>query len=84
MIASPLSDMLKSMKKGKKINVFMLTSSAQAAFRKLCNAFTRVLVLVYFDLKKPIQLETDASGYVIAGILSQPVNMHANSKSSAY
>src|SRR5947207_11183675 len=61
MIASPLSDMLKGMKKGKKIGVFVLMSSAQAAFRKLCNAFTRALVLAYFDLKKPIWLETNAS-----------------------
>ena len=84
MIASPLSDMLKGMKKGKKTGVFVLTSSVQAAFRKLCDAFTRAPVLVHFDPKKPIQLKTDASGYAIAGILSQPADTHANSKSSAH
>ena len=76
--------MLKGMKKGKKTGVFILTSSAQAAFRKLCNAFTRALVLVYFNLKKLIWLETDALRYAIASILSQPVDMHVNSKSSAH
>src|SRR5437773_9798536 len=69
-IASPLSDMLKSMKKGKKTGVFILTTSMQAVFRKLCDAFTKALVLAYFDPKKPIQLETNASEYAIASILS--------------
>ena len=41
-------------------------------------------MLVHFDLKKLIQLETDASEYTIASILSQPVDTHANSKSSAH
>jgi len=70
MIVSSLSDMLKGIKKGKKTGIFMLTDSAQGAFRKLCDAFTKAPVLVHFDPKQPIQLETDASGYAIAGILS--------------
>ena len=84
MIVNPLSNMLKSMKKGKKTGVFVLTSSMQAVFRKLCDAFTRAPVLAHFDPKKPIRLKTNASGYAIAGILSQPADMHANSKSSAH
>ena len=84
MIVSPLSDMLKGIKKGKKTGAFMLTDSVWGAFRKLHDAFTKVLVLAYFDLKQPIQLETDALGYMIAGILSQPADMQATSKSSAY
>src|SRR5436309_5093676 len=84
MIASPLSDMLKGIKKGKKTGAFMLTDSTRGAFRKLRDAFTKALVLAHFDLKQPIRLETDASGYAIAGILSQPVDTQATSKSSAH
>ena len=43
-------------------------------FKKLYNAFTKVPVLVYFDLKQLIWLETDTSGYVIASILNQLVD----------
>ena len=46
MIASPLSDMLKGIKKGKKTGAFMLTNSVQGAFRKLYDAFTKAPVLV--------------------------------------
>src|SRR5438876_11900549 len=76
--------MLKGIKKGKKTGAFMLTDSARGVFRKLRDAFTKALVLAHFDPKQPIRLETDASGYAIAGILSQPVDMQATSKSSAH
>ena len=76
--------MLKGIKKGKKTGVFMLTDSVQGVFRKLHNTFTKALVLAHFNSKQLIQLETDASGYVIAGILSQPADMQETSKSSAH
>ena len=84
MIASPLSDMLKGIKKRKKTGAFMLTDSLQGAFRKLHDAFTKAPVLAHFDPKQPIWLKTDASGYMIAGILSQLVDMQVTSKSSAH
>ena len=43
--------MLKGIKKGKKTGAFMLTNSIQGIFRKLCNTFTKALVLAYFNLK---------------------------------
>ena len=51
MIASLLSNMLKGIKKGKKTGAFMLTDSAQGAFRKLCDTFTKVPVLAHFNPK---------------------------------
>ena len=84
MIASLLSDMLKGIKKRKKTGAFMLTDSVRGAFRKLRDAFTKALVLAHFDSKQPIRLETNASEYAIAGILSQPVDTQATSKSSAH
>ena len=76
--------MLKGIKKEKKTGAFMLTDSTQGTFRKLHNTFTKVLVLVHFNLKQLIQLKINASGYTIAGILSQLVDMQATSKSLAY
>jgi hypothetical protein len=40
-------------------------------FQHLREAFTTAPVLVLFDPAKPIRLETHASGYAIAGIISQ-------------
>ncbi len=48
-----------------------LTSEARRSFQELVSAFTNSLFLIYFDAKRPIRLETDASGDAISGILSQ-------------
>jgi hypothetical protein len=42
------------------------------AFRRLQDEFTKASVLAHFDFDKSICLETDASGYAIAGIIAQP------------
>ncbi len=44
---------------------------ASRSFEELVAIFTNSPLLVYFDAKCPIKLETDASGYAIFGILSQ-------------
>jgi hypothetical protein len=41
------------------------------SFAELCDALTKALVLAHFDPARPIHLETDASGFAIAGIISQ-------------
>jgi hypothetical protein len=41
------------------------------SFAELCNAFSKVLELAHFDPAWPICLETDASGFAIAGIILQ-------------
>jgi hypothetical protein len=71
-IAAPLSESLKGMKNGKKTGPFTYTDEATSVFRRLREAFTRAPVLQHFDPEKLIKLETDASGFAIAGILSQP------------
>ena len=48
-----------------------LSLEAQTAFRVLVRAFTTAPFLQHFDVMLPIRLKTDASGYVISGILSQ-------------
>ncbi len=48
-----------------------LTAEARRSFQDLVATFTTSPVLIHFDAKRPIKLETDASGYAISGILSQ-------------
>ena len=49
----------------------MWSSDQQAAFDQLKNAFTTAPILRHFDYEREIIVETDASDYVSAGILSQ-------------
>ena len=48
-----------------------LTTNAKRAFIKLRQAFVKALILNHFDSKRHIQIETDALGYAISGILNQ-------------
>jgi len=58
---------------------------AELAFRKLEKVFTDAPILQHFDQAKPTHLQTDASGFSIAGILNQndgfvtlrPVNFYS-------
>src|SRR6266481_6344187 len=50
---------------------FLWGPEHQAAFEKLKVAFTQALVLAHFDPANPIVVETDASDYAIAAIISQ-------------
>ena len=48
-----------------------LTPDAKRAFTQLRQAFTKAPILRHFDLECHIQIETDASGYAIGGVLGQ-------------
>ena len=47
-----------------------LTPGASLAFTLLRKVFTKALILHHFDSKHHIQIETNAPGYVIGGVLS--------------
>ena len=47
-----------------------LTPGAKRAFTQLRQAFIKAPILRHFDLECHIQIETDASGYAIGGVLS--------------
>src|SRR5258705_6110850 len=64
-LASPLSALTK------KDKPFLWTTQTESAFQALKQAFTTAPILQHFDPEKPIIVETDASDYVSAGILSQ-------------
>ena len=48
-----------------------LTPEARSAFNRLRLAFTEALILWHFNPECHIQIETDALGYAIGGVLSQ-------------
>ena len=65
-LTAPISDLLKG--KSKK---WEWTREAEKAFQKLKAAFMEAPILQHFDPEKPITLQTDASGFAIAGIVNQ-------------
>lgn len=44
----------------------------KATFQRLKELFTKAPILVYFDPEKKIIIKTDASGFAIAAVISQP------------
>src|SRR6266516_2204659 len=70
-ITAPLSDLLKGSKDGKKSGPFDFPEKARSAFQKLKQAFTSAPMLLHYDPTKPTRLETYASGYVLAGVITQ-------------
>ena len=65
--AKPLYDCTQKMYDGK----WEWGEKEQQAFDELRRKLTTTPVMVHFDPKAPIKLETDASKYVCSGILSQ-------------
>ncbi len=72
-----LSSIVKSAKFKKsnfvKVNlskIDFLTSKAREAFIYLQKAFTKVLILKYFNLEHYIWIDTDTLGYAISGVPS--------------
>jgi len=100
-VTFPLTELLKrretadttkhSQKSNKPRYKWEWTRDAELAFQKLKKAFTDAPILQHFDLQKPIILQTDASGFAIAGILNQfdgfgilrPVNFYSRKCSAA-
>jgi hypothetical protein len=73
MVTTPIADLLKkegTCRTPKQLK-WEWTRDAELEFRKLKRAFTDAPILNNFDPAKPIILETDASGFAIAGILNQ-------------
>jgi hypothetical protein len=76
-VTLPLTQLLKKPdtsprgKKGAHPAKWEWTRQAEVAFWKLQRTFTEVPILRHFEPAKPILLQTDTSGFVIAGILNQ-------------
>jgi hypothetical protein len=66
-IAAPLSNMTKK----DTVTKFLIKGEALQAFHRLQQAFVQELLLWYFNLVLLTQLQTNALGYVITGIISQ-------------
>lgn len=70
-IAGPLTGLLKGSQKGKKSGPFEWPESAEQAFRQLRDQFLNPPLLRHFNPSNRTRIETDASDFGIAGILSQ-------------
>jgi hypothetical protein len=71
-IVQPMTARLRGGNEGKILGPFVPTTEMKEVFWRLQSEFTKAPVLTHFSYKKRIRLETDASGYAIAGIISQP------------
>ena len=63
-----VSPMIELMKKD---NKFGWNAKCETAFQQLKHKFVSVPILMHFDAEKEIIMETDASYYISAGIMSQ-------------
>ena len=54
----------------RKIDSFTFTLKAKASFKKLKKAFITALFLIYFNLNKPIYIETNILAYTIIKAVS--------------
>jgi hypothetical protein len=64
-----MTDILKGGKNDHVSGPFLPTLVMKRSFTELCNAFTKAFMQAHSDSAKPIHLETNASGFAIAGII---------------
>ncbi len=69
-LAKLMTDKLKTGNNGCSSGLFLPTPAMKRSFAKLCGAHTKAPMLAHFNPAKPICLETDASEFAIAGIIS--------------
>lgn len=70
-IVAPLTALSKGAKQGKKPGPLEWGAEQTHAFRQLKEAFTKAPILRHYEPKAKLKMETDASQYAIAAILSQ-------------
>ena len=70
-LTQPLSNLLVGGKQGKFTGPFLFSDEAHSTFIKLKEKFSSTPMLRHFDPKRAVHLETNASAFAIAGILSQ-------------
>jgi len=70
-ITRTLTELLKDSKQKKQNRFFVFNKNAVTAFKKFIIVFTRIFILVYFDFKNYIRVETDVSEFAIVAIFSQ-------------
>ena len=71
-VVAPLTNLLVGSVKGKKVGPFVFPQAARDAFSAIKLAFTTAPMLQHFDPALRFMVESDASGFALAGIISQP------------
>ena len=77
-VTKGMTDLLKG--RGKNGSQFQWTDEAEDSFQGLKTAFTTAPILRHFDPERQILVETDASGFAVAGILSQSFGEGADAR----
>ena len=70
-IVAPLTGLLKGSKERKKSGPFEWPEAAELAFRQLKGIFTSTPLVHHYDPAKKVRLETDASNFEVAAIMTQ-------------
>ena len=71
-VAAPLTDLLKGSKDGKKAGQLQWNDGAEGAFQKLRDIFSSAPFLRHFNPEQKLRVETDASNFAVAAVLTQP------------
>ena len=66
-----MTKLLKDNKQEKQNELFVFNVDVVKTFRKLFKTFTEIFMLIHFDSKNKIRIETNVFEFVIATILSQ-------------
>ena len=70
-ITKLMTKLLKDNKQEKQNELFVFNVDVVKTFRKLFKTFIEILMLIHFDSKNKIRIETNVFEFVIATILSQ-------------
>ena len=70
-VVALLTGILKGSVSSRKSGLFEWSKDAETTFRKLLERFTSAPLLIYFEPSRRTRIETDASAYAIAAIISQ-------------
>lgn len=71
-IAAPLNALMKGSQQGTKQGPISFGDKEREAFTRLKAAFKEAPLLRHYNPELPVRIETDASNFAMAGILSQP------------
>ena len=79
-VVVPITDLLIGMQKGKKTGPFAWPESAEHAFTRLKECFTKAPMLTHFDPERQSRVETDVSEGAIGEVLTQVYKAQGDSK----
>ena len=83
-ITHVLTKLFKESKQERQNELFIFEKAARQTFRRLIKTFTKIFMLIHFDLRNLIKVEIDASEFIIATILFQFVTLVTDVKQTQW